>query len=610
MKDRNSVLHIVLVVVLMAATVVGAASAVAIVVLNNRALQQQEEIEARMRIDNYALMLTSLMHAADFSGLVETTALIVADPSLLRVDVKSYSGRIIATAGEEPAAGDGTDLLTYPVYLEENDGEPLGTLEFRVQYLQVRLLQFDWRTLGPVVLALCAMGAVLFWMLKLRVVAPIERLGKAALDYSGEGPWPLRDLRGPTEIVNLNCSLAEMTEQLSKRTRELRSQIAETAETHQKFVAAQKREIVGTIAGGISHDFNNILAIILGNAELMKLEPAPEKFDERVDIIIESAGRASALSHKMLAFAQKSELRPSVLDLNRVITRLNNWISRTIPKNIAVKTSLKPGLWQIHVDESSVESALLNLIVNAQHAMPEGGEITITTENTTLAEQIDGLPAGRYVLLQVADTGVGVATKNLEKIFDPFFTTRPPGEGSGLGLSMVIGFMKQSGGTVRVQSEEGQGACFRLFFPISEASLETEAEPETATIHHGDARILIAEDEADLARILQQHLESAGYRVRAFGTADAAWSEFRNTPDYDLLVTDMVMPGNLQGVQLAGKIRTIRPETPVIFISGYSRDSHLSGEVQASDRKLAKPVSRQVLLSAVSAALRQKRAGQ
>jgi signal transduction histidine kinase/CheY-like chemotaxis protein len=372
---------------------------------------------------------------------------------------------------------------------------------------------------------------------------------------------------------------------------------------------AQKSESISQLTGGISHDFNNLLAVILGNLELLEDETDPTTQKARIRAATTATLRGADLTRNLLAFARKARLTPEVLDLNTVVREAKSWMGRTLPKTVSVETSLRAGLWPVAADRSSLESALLNLILNAQHAMAEHGQVTIETTNLKLEETIPGtgtdeLAPGRYVVLAVSDTGEGIREEDLASVFEPFFTTRPPG--SGLGLSMTIGFMRQSGGTMQVATERGVGTTFKLFFPVT-TQQERPSRPEKsqAGLSGSGRSVLIAEDEAAVRVTLVAMLSRAGYSVTAATSGDEALEIFQADPTFDLLLTDIVMPGRLQGTHLASAVKQLRADVPVIFMSGYASESKLQGnKLDPNDTRLVKPVQRADLLAALANALR------
>jgi PAS domain S-box-containing protein len=370
---------------------------------------------------------------------------------------------------------------------------------------------------------------------------------------------------------------------------------------------AQKNESIGQLTGGVAHDFNNLLAVILGNLELLReIETSPVQ-NEMIDAAISAALRGADLTKNMLAFARQAPLTPVVLDLNNVVREAKNWMARALPASVEIETSLLAGLWPIEADRSSLESALLNLALNARDAMEGHGKLTIETANVRIDETYivlrqEELKPGRYVMLAVSDNGPGIPAEVIDFIFEPFFTTKPPGVGSGLGLSMTLGFMRQSAGTVQVYTEPGEGTTFKLYFPVSKAGLKTPLNPMIDNIKEtgSDKKILVAEDEDAVRATLVTILELAGYQVTATPSGDAAFAAFEADPSFDLLLTDIVMPGKLQGTGLAKALRKRWPNLPVLFMSGYAREATVHGNgLRPEDIRLMKPVQRADLLAAV-----------
>ncbi|WGW02838.1 PAS domain S-box protein [Tropicibacter oceani] len=375
----------------------------------------------------------------------------------------------------------------------------------------------------------------------------------------------------------------------------------------------QRLEAIGKLTGGIAHDFNNLLAVILGNLELLRGDLDKPTLIELIDAGIEAVHRGADLNKNMLAFARKSRLTMEVLDLNDVARKSKNWIGRTLPENIDVETSLLAGLWPIEADISSTESAILNLVLNARDAMPQGGRLTIETSNVRIDEHYvqsrhEDLAPGRYVMLAVSDTGHGIPDEVRAHIFEPFYTTKPQGMGSGLGLSMILGFMKQSGGTVRVYSEPGVGTTFKLYFKALSrgAQVETARARDTGIVGQGSAEILVVEDEHGVLQVLDTMLTKVGYTVHTARSGDEAYAMFQEGLHFDLLLTDIVMPGEKQGTTLAKALRAHRPDLPVVFMSGYANEATVHGNgLLPEDIRLMKPVSRSDLIMAIEKALGQ-----
>ncbi|WP_197431041.1 ATP-binding protein [Aliiruegeria sabulilitoris] len=394
---------------------------------------------------------------------------------------------------------------------------------------------------------------------------------------------------------------------------------------HQKELAylAQKNDSLGKLTGGVAHDFNNLLAVIMGNQELLRdaLTGGPDARPdllEFVDNSLKASERGAGLTRKMLAFARRARLEPAVLDLNQVVRETAAWAGRTMPESIQVVTEFDEALPKVKLDRGSSENALLNLMVNARDAMPEGGTLTISTSAVSLKQDDPvcgsmGLEPGTYVRLVVEDTGTGISPEILPRIYEPFFSTKPLASGSGLGLSMVQGFMEQSGGAVQVTSEREKGTRFELYFRAMKAGTVSDRmrhDPAPA-MPHRKRRILLVEDESDVRKVLSSILSAAGYALIEAETGDDAFELFKQSPDVDLLLTDIVMPGKLQGSDLAGAIRGMVPNLPVLFLSGYDVTSDKTDNgSREPDIWLTKPVSRNALIRAVERALGQGADGQ
>lgn len=375
---------------------------------------------------------------------------------------------------------------------------------------------------------------------------------------------------------------------------------------------AQKQESIGQLTGGMAHDFNNMLAVIRGNMEMLEDDLIDEgrEDDERLEFVrgaILAAERGNDLTKKMLSFARRARLDPEELNLNDIVRELEGWSGRTLPATITLRKELTPNLPLVRLDRSSTASALLNLMVNARDAMPEGGILTIATKSTTLnaqdvAAMPQDIPPGDYAVLSSQDTGEGIAKDKLDAIFEPFYTTKGPGAGSGLGLSMVHGFIAQSGGAIRVTSELGQGTKIELFFQTLSAPLPAQASEATSRNTSADAAlsILVAEDDPDVRNMLERSLTRMGHAVTTAEDGDAALALFDGGRVFDLLLTDIVMPGSLQGTALVEALRQRRPGFPAIVMTGYTDvPLHEGSVLHPDDIRLSKPVARAELERAI-----------
>jgi PAS domain S-box-containing protein len=372
---------------------------------------------------------------------------------------------------------------------------------------------------------------------------------------------------------------------------------------------AQKMEAIGQLTGGVAHDFNNILAVIIGMAELTAAAVANDpKVLAMVKQIDESAERGAQLVQRMLAFARKQPLEPRVLDINATVQHSVAILERTLGEHISVHAGLGTDLWPATADPSQLEDAILNLAVNARDAMPNGGRLVIETANMHLdqayAENAD-IAAGDYVVITVTDSGTGIPSDVLERVFEPFFTTKEVGRGTGLGLSMVYGFVKQSRGHVKIYSEVGHGTSIRLYLPRAvqpSQSMPTSA-PAGETIAGGRETILVVEDDASVRSMAVGVLEGLGYDVCQAPDGQSALELLRADTRIDLLFTDMVMPNGMNGHDLIRAATGLRPDLKALLTSGYSEQFIKTGGDAPNVRLLNKPYRRESLATAVRLAL-------
>lgn len=356
--------------------------------------------------------------------------------------------------------------------------------------------------------------------------------------------------------------------EIAARTRELRLK-------DDVLRQSQKMESIGQLAGGIAHDFNNMLAGIMGGADLLRRGLRQGRYGEcerYLDAVILSANKATSLTHRLLAFSRQQTLDIKSTGVNRLVTSLEDLMRRTIGEAIQLKTMLAAGLWPAMIDANQLENALLNLAINARDAMPGGGELTIETSNVTIGEATatGELRPGDYVVVAVGDNGTGMGEDVLAKVFEPFFTTKPIGQGTGLGLSMIYGFMTQIEGHVTIRSSPGRGTCVSLFIPRGRILVEEETVPEPEKRRpNGRGTLLVVEDEAIIAMLLVDYLEAMGYTVISASEAGEALPVLRGDTHLDLMLTDIGLPG-MNGRELAGEARKVRPALKIIFATGYA----------------------------------------
>jgi signal transduction histidine kinase/CheY-like chemotaxis protein len=373
---------------------------------------------------------------------------------------------------------------------------------------------------------------------------------------------------------------------------------------------AQKMEALGQLTGGLAHDLNNMLAIIIGNLDMLARRLTDDEARRRfVDQALEGAQRAARLTQSLLAFSRQQPLAPKPLDVNRTVAEMSRILRSTLGEQITIETVLAGGLWPALIDQSQLESAALNLAINARDAMPNGGKLTIETANAFLDEAYARSDAsvapGPYVLLALTDTGAGMPAQVVEKAFDPFFTTKAVGHGTGLGLSQVHGFVKQSGGHVKIYSEPGRGTTVKLYLPRSRALAGApgeSAEPAPQDAAAG-TWVLVVEDEAAVREFASNALRDLGYCTREAADGSAALELLQAHPEIELLLTDVVMPG-MSGRQLGEQALALRPDLKVLYMTGYTRNAIVhNGVLDRDARLLTKPFTLSLLAGKVREAL-------
>ena len=372
---------------------------------------------------------------------------------------------------------------------------------------------------------------------------------------------------------------------------------------------SQKMEAVGQLTGGIAHDFNNMLAVVVGSLELLgrRLSGTDMRAQRFLSAAADAARRGSILTQRLLAFSRQQPLQPEPVDANKLVAGMSDLLRHSIGVDVRLETVLAGGLWGTHADPNQLENVILNLAVNARDAMPSGGRLTIETQNTHLDERYavahPGVFAGQYVLIAVTDSGSGMPAEVIEKAFDPFFTTKPVGKGTGLGLSQVYGFVKQSGGHVKIYSEPGQGTAIKIYLPRLVAAVpENTLEKAPQLLPLGDSKevVLIVEDEPDVRRFSVEALTELGYQVLEADGAKAALELLDTHPEIVLLFTDVVMP-DVNGAKLADEARRRRPDLRVLFTTGYTRNAVVhNGVLDSGVEMIGKPFT----LEALAAKLR------
>ncbi len=388
---------------------------------------------------------------------------------------------------------------------------------------------------------------------------------------------------------------------------------------------SHKMEAVGQLTGGLAHDFNNLLTIILGNLDTARRRLGNMSADvspplaRPLDAALEGAKRAAKLTHRLLAFSRQQALEPVPLDLNKLIGGISELLMRTVGSPVTMETVLAGGLWLTLADANQMENALINLVVNAKDAMPEGGKITIETANGYLDETytagFNDVSPGQYTVLSVTDTGIGIEPRILDRVFEPFFTTKQPGSGTGLGLSMIHGFVKQSGGHIRIYSEVEYGTSVKIYLPRLTAEATVATVPKAMDLElqplmraKASETVLVVEDSEGVLNFACSALEDLGYRVLIANDGPEAMRILESEAAIDLLFTDVVMPKGMSGRQLADLALKLRPELPVLFTTGYSRNAIVhQGRLDANVHLLGKPYTQRELAQKIRGVLDEAR---
>ncbi|OCS43704.1 response regulator [Ralstonia pickettii] len=411
-------------------------------------------------------------------------------------------------------------------------------------------------------------------------------------------------------------ALRQLTETLEQRVADA---LSARAEVEAQLRQAQKMEAIGNLTGGVAHDFNNVLQVIAGNLQMLAVEaPGNTRVQHRVAAATRAVQRGATLAAQLLAFARRQPLSPAVVNPTRLIQGMSEMLHRALGEAIKVQTHLADDLWHVQADRNQLENALLNLAINARDAMRGGGVLTIAATNVTLdSTQAQGrgqLAPGDYVVFSVTDTGVGMPPEVVEHVFEPFFTTKPDGHGTGLGLSMVFGFVTQSGGHVSIDSAVGRGTTVQLYFPRSTVAAQDDAlelRDTVVTPMGGRETILVVEDDTDVRLTAVDMLTQLGYRVLTAANGEAALELMNSGTPIDLLFTDVIMPGPIKGGELSIRAAQRVPPLPVLLVSGYTRDEILhDGRLPPGVTLLDKPYRRDDLARMVRNVLNSSRTGQ
>ena len=422
-----------------------------------------------------------------------------------------------------------------------------------------------------------------------------------------------RDLRHLNET--LESLVAERTSELAQVNTRLEAEMVDRRQAEEMLWHTQRLEVIGRIAGGVAHDFNNLLAVISGNQELIRdaLERSGPLNRERLLRYLSTADRAAVrgaqITGQLLAFSRRSVLRRESVDINALIAGFESFLRRALGEAVAFELKFASSLWPCQIDPIQFEAAILNLIVNARDAMAEGGQASVETSNFTLEQagrdQLGGLDAGSYVRIRVADSGIGMTEDVMARAFEPFFTTKDIGSGSGLGLSQVYGFVKQSGGHVTIESAPGRGTVFTIYLPRTEAAASQEMVAKSLPedrVPTGSETVLVVEDNEDVRNVVVTTISDLGYRVLTAENGVQALALIDSDAKIDLLFSDVAMPGGINGFDLARQAMNKRHQLRAVFTSGYAQTGG-SGAVQADYPLIMKPYRRAELAQKIRLAL-------
>ncbi len=480
----------------------------------------------------------------------------------------------------------------------DSTGETLKTL------LNEKSMESLQKTSGmraiPIIFILGSLlvGFIAMSMIILDILVPINKISSAMSAASLD----TENARNHTLPVDRNDEVGHIIQSLNHLLEAVSASADKIRQTENMLYHSQRMEMLGRMSGGIAHDFNNMLLVISGNLELIERRASDNvELKEMIRSALDSVEKGKELTQRMLVFSRKQILKPETVNLNEKIPDILELIRRAVREDVDIETDLQDGLWDVHVDQPQLESALLNLAINARDSIQgNDGKIVIRTRNLIVNEK-DRFPRvsiepGPYVVISVTDNGIGISEDILEIIFDPFFTTKEPGKGTGLGLSMVYGFTRQSGGYVTIDSEIGKGSTMSLFFPRSKEDFQEKLQKESLQsrppeiIKGGRESLLVVEDRDDVLKYLSTNLRQLGYRVTTAKDGAAAIQRLQKRKNLDMLITDVVMPGNMNGEELAAEVRKKFPLTKVLYISGYTRNALIDqGVLKPGVHLLAKP---------------------
>ncbi len=545
------------------------------------------------------------------------------DPDFLAVRVLDETGRVFASVGGQDVAKTLAEHSEAPIIVREGNTERrIGTLTLYFTRSRLETMQRDFLWEASQLGLLQLLAVLLATGLALRtVIKPLEAITNRMLTVAGgdlTSPIPFKDR--PDQLGNIARAVElfgqemdarhQATHQLELAREHLERRMTEYEHTEAQLRQAQKMEAVGQLTGGVAHDFHNILMVIMANVESLQED---SKLDaealERTKQINAAVQRATDLTRQLLAFSRKQALRPQHININDLVAATGALLRRALGEQIEIQSVLADDLWNVEIDRAQLESALVNLCINARDAMPGGGRLLIETINTTLDEDYvarnPDVAAGDYVMVVVTDNGGGMPPDVLNQVFEPFFTTKGMGKGSGLGLSMVYGFIKQSKGDIKIYSEVDRGTSIKLYLPRSDRQQEGLVVQQSPLMPGGNERILVVEDEANVRVAVVHQLQSLGYATSEAPDGAAGLAAFdAASQSYDLLLTDVIMPGPMNGRALADEAARRWSKTKIVFMSGYTENAlgH-HGRLDAGTLLLSKPFRKSDLAQIIRRAL-------
>ncbi len=532
--------------------------------------------ELRWQADNDGELLLQALTSGDAAGAI------ITDDALARIG----AARLRDAIEKQPPWSD------FPFVLLTRRGETRQGSRSIEELVNVTILE---RPLHPASLISAARAALRG---RLR-----QRLAARHLGDLERARAELRELAD-----TLETKVEDRTRDLAAANDRLTAEIAERERAEARLLQAQKMEAIGQLTGGIAHDFNNLLTAVVGSIDLLLRRTEDPKLRRLAGNALQAAERGAQLTAQLLAFSRRQRLLPTPVQPNEIVSGMGDLLDRTIGRHVRVETRLDPGLWQALADPTQLEVMILNLAINARDAMPAGGRLTIATKNVEeVPPKASGdLAPGEYVSIAVSDTGTGMPPAVLARAFEPFFTTKEQGKGTGLGLAQLYGFAKQSGGTARIESREGEGTTVTIYLPRTEAASPSAEIPALETKAAQRVRILIVDDDDDVRNVAAALVEEIGYDVEAAESGEAALRLLE--PDrFALVITDVAMPG-MTGVDLARQIRSEMPDLPIIFASGYA-DVQTFGEELLQEDLLKKPYRIAELAARISGALAERASG-